>query len=138
MTVVLAAGRELVVEGQENRPDDQLWMSASDLRAVTGWDLKPEGLCKEDTCVPLAAGILEDLVNGDAINASGLWEELDRPILHDAGHTTWMLGEGAEDRSRRLESLQAPDFTLPDVDGKLHSLSDHRGKKVLLASWASW
>lgn len=138
MTVVLAAGRELVVEGRENRPDDQLWMSASDLRAVTGWDLKPEGLCKEDTCVPLAAGILEDLVNGDAINASGLWEELDRPILHNAGHTTWMLGEGAEDRSRRLESLQAPDFTLPDVHGKLHSLSDHRGKKVLLASWASW
>ena len=138
MTVVLAAGRELVVESQENRPDDQLWMSASDLRAVTGWDLKPEGLCKEDTCVPLAAGILEDLVNGDAINASGLWEGLDRPILHNAGHTTWMLGEGAEDRSRRLESLQAPDFTLPDVDGKLHSLSDHRGKKVLLASWASW
>ena len=32
----------------------------------------------------------------------------------------------------------APDFTLPDLDGKLHSLSDYRGKKVVLMSWASW
>lgn len=138
MTVVLTAGHKLEIEGQENRPEGQLWMSASDLRATTGWDLKPEGLCKDDTCVPLSADVLEDLVDGDAINASGLWQGLDRPILHDAGHTTWMLGEAAEDRSRRLESLQAPDFTLPNIDGKLHSLSDYRGKKVLLASWASW
>ena len=26
----------------------------------------------------------------------------------------------------------------PDLDGKLHSLSDYRGLKVLLLSWASW
>jgi peroxiredoxin len=35
-------------------------------------------------------------------------------------------------------TLEAPDFTLPDIDGKQHSLSDYRGKKVLLLSWASW
>jgi hypothetical protein len=138
MTVVLSAGREIEITNHPTRPDEQLWMTASDLRAASGWSLKPEGLCKDDTCVPLAAGTLEDLVDGEAINVSGLWENLDRPILHDAGHTTWMLGESAEDRARRLESLQAPDFTLPDIDGKPHSLSDYRGKKVLLASWASW
>ncbi len=27
---------------------------------------------------------------------------------------------------------KAPDFTLPDKDGKMHSLSDFRGKKVIL------
>jgi peroxiredoxin len=37
-----------------------------------------------------------------------------------------------------LSALQAPDFTLPDMDGKMHSLSDFRGKKVLLITWASW
>ncbi|TAJ31410.1 MAG: redoxin domain-containing protein, partial [Reyranella sp.] len=35
-------------------------------------------------------------------------------------------------------SLEAPDFTLPDLDGKTHSLAEQRGKKVLLVSWASW
>jgi hypothetical protein len=32
----------------------------------------------------------------------------------------------------------APDFQLPDLDGATHSLSDHRGKKVLLYCWSSW
>jgi hypothetical protein len=136
MTKVLAAGRE--IESRDGRPGNQLWMTASDLRLVTGWDLKPEGLCKQDACVPLSAEVVENFVEAEQVNASGLWEALDRPILHDAALRTWVLGEAAEDRSRRLKSLQAPDFTLPDIDGKLHSLSDHRGKKVLLASWASW
>ena len=48
------------------------------------------------------------------------------------------LVRSAADRSRDLESLEAPDFTLPDIEGKLHSLSDYRGKKVFLATWASW
>lgn len=32
----------------------------------------------------------------------------------------------------------APDFTLPDVDGKSFSLSSLRGKYVLIDFWASW
>ena len=28
--------------------------------------------------------------------------------------------------------MKAPDFTLPDQDGKMHSLSDYAGKKVIL------
>ena len=138
MTKVLAAGQELTLARDDDRPSDQLWMSANDLQTVTGWALKPEGLCKEDACVTLAPAMLEERVDVDAINVSGLWADLERPILHDAGHTTWMLGEGAQDRSRQLESLVAPEFSLPDIHGELHRLSDYRGKKVLIASWASW
>ncbi|MDD5326829.1 MAG: TlpA disulfide reductase family protein [Phycisphaerae bacterium] len=32
----------------------------------------------------------------------------------------------------------APDFTLTDVNGKQHTLSDYRGKNVLIIFWASW
>jgi len=33
---------------------------------------------------------------------------------------------------------EAPDFTLRDLDGKVHKLSDYRGKDVMLVFWATW
>ena len=32
---------------------DGLWLSASDAERVTGWTLKPEGMCQDDVCVPM-------------------------------------------------------------------------------------
>ncbi|MBA7638091.1 Thiol-disulfide oxidoreductase ResA [subsurface metagenome] len=32
----------------------------------------------------------------------------------------------------------APDFTLTDIDGKQHKLSDYRGKNVMIIFWATW
>ncbi|GAW92532.1 TlpA family protein disulfide reductase [Calderihabitans maritimus] len=49
-----------------------------------------------------------------------------------------------EDKPFQADSMflavgeQAPDFTLTTLDGKKVSLSDYRGKKVLLNFWASW
>ena len=40
--------------------------------------------------------------------------------------------------SKIAEGRKAPDFTLPDLDGRPHTLSGHRGKKILLVAWASW
>ena len=50
----------------------------------------------------------------------------------------WALGAPADERNAALEGLEAPDFTLPDVDGMPRTLSQLRGKKVFLATWASW
>lgn len=30
---------------------DELWLPLSELRAASGWELKPEGACLDDTCV---------------------------------------------------------------------------------------
>ena len=32
----------------------------------------------------------------------------------------------------------APDFTLADINGKQHKLSDYRGKDVIIIFWATW
>ena len=77
-------------------------------------------------------------VRPDALDIAGLWRHMEKPLRCTDDADVWILGEGASARSAVLESLEAPDFTLPDLAGKLHALSDYRGKKVLLASWASW
>ena len=64
-----------------------------------------------------------------------------RPIVirvEDPSRCCLSLAESAGTRAQALESLVAPDFSLPDLDGKLHSLSEQRGKKVLLIAYASW
>ena len=33
---------------------------------------------------------------------------------------------------------EAPDFSLPSLDGEQVRLSDYRGKKLVLFMWASW
>ena len=34
---------------------DGLWMSADDAERVTGFALKPEGMCRDEICVPMSA-----------------------------------------------------------------------------------
>lgn len=119
---------------------ENLWLSLEALRTTTGWELKPQGACLGDVCVPIPSGREGEFVRagGSQFNLAALARLLNQPVVHDDTHNVWFFGEAASTRSAALLSLQAPDFTLPDLDGRMHSLSDHRGKKVLLVSWASW
>lgn len=87
---------------------------------------------------PVAGEALDAHSRDGRVNVSALWRHLQRPLLRDEAGQAWVLGASAGQRAAALESLRAPDFTLSDLDGRAHSLSDYRGKKVLLASWASW
>ena len=61
-----------------------------------------------------------------------------RPVAIDREARAAYLGVAARERARVLATLEAPDFSLPDLDGRLHALSAHRGRKVLLVAYASW
>lgn len=101
-----------------------------------GWELRPEGLCQGDTCV-----IVPDrsaLVVDGAVDLAVLAELLDRPVAIDSVSGLAAIGAHRARRRSALVDLVAPDFSLPDLDGGLTALSDHRSKKRLLVAFSSW
>ncbi len=47
-------------------------------------------------------------------------------------------GWAAQSMKELTDKKPAPEFTLKDMDGKTHQLSDYRGKTVIINFWATW
>jgi hypothetical protein len=129
MTTILIESGEFTVDAVNG-----LWLASADAARVTGWTLKPEGMCRDDQCVPLPSTV----VAADRVDVEAFWRRLGNPVLCADDRETWVLAAGADDRNAALAGLMAPDFTLPDLSGTPNTLSNLRGKKVLLVTWASW
>ena len=84
------------------------------------------------------AGRAVDVPYAEGVERATRAEAAGRPVALDLEERAAYLGVPASERARQLSSLEAPDFTLPDLQGKLHALSAQRGKKVLLVAYASW
>ena len=118
---------------------DDLWMPLDELTPITGWEAKPQGLCRGERCVPIPAERRAEFFASDGrFNLAAFARYIDQPYVHEDAARIWLFGEAPAARRDALRSLEAPDFTLPDLDGKRWSLSQFRGKKVLLLTWASW
>jgi hypothetical protein len=127
---------ERVTEGVNATVDgEHLWLTAADFLTTTGWKLESAGLCKGDACVRTQASWLN--VDG-RIDLSAFARHMGQPVVREDAHQVWAFGASVNTRRDALYSLEAPDFTLPDLDGKLHSLSDYRGKKIFMYSWGSY
>ena len=119
-----------------------LWVTLTDLTRATGFVVKPQGVCRAELCFPLPAARKSEFLvkrnNVQWFNLSAFARLLHQPVAHDDALATWYFGPRSEAQNNYLQSLEAPNFTLPDMNGKPHSLSDFRGKKVLIITWASW
>ena len=102
----------------------------AEFERVTGWQLKPEGLCRAERCVPFRS------IDPATVELAAAAEALAMPLVHDAAHGLWALG--AEAGGRALPSAVAPELELPEFRGGSFRLSSLRGTKVLLVAWASW
>lgn len=136
-TILFAAGN-VTVTGEAD--GDALWLAPAELAKAGGWDFKPEGLCRGSLCVPMppAASWVRGRGADLRVDVSGLSRHMGQPVAASPEHAAWSIGEAAEDVADRLRSLDAPDFVLPDLDGRTHALSSFRGRKVFLLAWASW
>ena len=137
MVTLLMGNSETEAAGGEGG-GDRLWIPVGEVEAATGWTMKPEGFCREEVCVLVPPERGAEFVRDGQVNVAAFWRHMSRPALHDEAGKVWVLGESAVNRAAQLATLEAPDFTLPDLEGKPHRLSDYRGRKVLLVTWASW
>jgi hypothetical protein len=116
--------------------DGRILVEPQLLPAAIGWVLKPEGLCRDDTCVPVRDRA--SLFVGERLDLAAVGAALGRPTVVDASAGTVALALDRERRHDALQALTAPDFTLPDLDGASHRLSEWRGQKRLLHAFSSW
>jgi len=92
--------------------------------AALGWTLAPEGLCRDESCVPLLGRSVTD--------ALGLL------VVHDQDAGVAAVAPSAETHHRAVAGGRAPRLDLPDVDGNPISFDALSGHKRVLVTWASW
>jgi peroxiredoxin len=137
--VRVLAERPHEVEGRVTA--GRVWVPVEVLPELIGWSMRPEGLCRGDVCRPLAAGRRDELVVDGMLDLGSTAELLGRASLVESGGPDGpviALALDPESRRRAREDLHAPDFSLPDLAGHQRSLSEWRGSKKLLVTFASW
>ena len=112
--------------------DSDLWVRSADLPRVNEFEVKPQGACRADICIPLS----KDLKKAEWFNLTGFARKVGQAVVSDSN--VWSFGEVPLLRGTYFNSRIAPDFAVPDRQGKIVHLSDFRGKKVLVVTWASW
>lgn len=123
-------------------PSEDLWITMKDLKRATGFVVKPQGVCRDELCFPIPAKRKAEFISKRGavswFNLTAFAALVKQPLARDQKNGVWYFGKREDERGTHLASLKAPNFTLPDLNGKMHSLADYRGKKVLLITWASW
>jgi peroxiredoxin len=133
------AERTHEVEGSVR--DGRAWVRPGALPDLIGWSLRAEGLCRGDVCVPVAPGRRAALEADGWLDLGGTAQTLGRSSVidaEDAARPVIALALDPESRRQALHDLHAPAFTLPDLEGVEHSLSEWQGQKKLLVTFASW
>ena len=125
-----------VITDDGTREVEGAHVSRAELLELTGWDLKPEGLCKGDVCVP-TRGRPEAEVDG-VVNLAVVADLLGQPFVLDEEKAVAVLGTSVATRSQQLSEANIHDLVLRDFDGKEISWSSIGRKKKVFVAWASW
>lgn len=107
---------------------DRLDIGSEKFRQATGWEIKPEGACKAEVCVPLPGGQFDLMSAADRLGMA---------VVAEPGHDLWAVGPETLG-GRALSSADVSDLSLPDLDGNEFCISTLRGQKVLLVAWAPY
>jgi hypothetical protein len=116
------------------RDPGALWIRKKDLSRVNGFELKPQGACRADLCIPIPKA----MTRGEYFNLTAFAKKAGQAVVANADALVWSFGEMQALGGGLANSRIAPDFEVPDRLGRPVHLAGFRGKKALVVTWASW
>lgn len=109
------------------------------VQEVTGFEVKPQGMCAGTvSCFPAEASWTVKRDGTSYFNLTQFAKKMNQVYAVDAEQNVWSFTPVPHPHTAPIITGAAPDFALPDRNGKIVRLSDFRGKKVVLVTWASW
>src|ERR1700752_2473613 len=106
LTVLPAAAKELRttivyddvatdVNGSGEEPN-QLWITAADLKRATRFEVKPQGVCRDELCFPLPKSKQQSFLREESgkkwFNLTAFAALVHQPVAHDEALSTWYFG----------------------------------------------
>jgi hypothetical protein len=131
---ILYDSRSVALTRVDTDAGGALWVRKGDLPRINGFEIKPQGACRADICIPIPRAMMR----GDQFNLTAFAQRVGQKFIADPAARIWSFGEIPVVQGAYVESRIAPDVVVPDRKGRPVRLSTFRGKKVLLVTWASW
>jgi hypothetical protein len=107
---------------------EQLEIDAGEFERATGWEIKNEGACKGEFCVPLTDGEFDLKATAGRLGMA---------IVAEPTLSLWAVGPEVLG-GRALATADASDFSLPDLEGNVFRITSLRDQKVLVIAWAPY
>ncbi|MBQ76038.1 MAG: hypothetical protein CMQ20_13595 [Gammaproteobacteria bacterium] len=135
-TTVLYQGK--VITLAETGNGEGLLIHLEDLARVNGFEMKPEGACYKDLCVPNVDDLLIEQDGQQWFDLTAFADRLGQPYVVDREAGVWSFAEIPAKRENMNVDAMAPEFELIDRQGEVIRMSDLKGKKALIVTWSSW
>ncbi len=135
-TTVLYQGK--VITLSETGDGDGLLIRPDDLPRINGFELKPEGACYQDMCIPMNSDLLAEQDGKQWFNLTAFADLLEQPYVADEEADVWSFAEIPAKRESMMVDAMAPDFEVTDRKGNVIRMADLKGKKALIVTWSSW
>lgn len=135
-TTILYQGKTVTLA--ETGEGEGLLVRPEDLTSVNGFELKPEGACFGDICVPLKPGMLVKQQGKNWFDLEAFADLMGQAYVSDPEARVWSFAEMPMRRERMLNDAMAPDIEITDRQGNVIHLADLKGKKALIVTWSSW
>ena len=122
----------------ETGAGETLLVNPRDLPRINGFELKPEGACLDDICVPVGEALFKAQDGKRWFDLCAFADLLGQPVVADRKARVWSFGEIPAKREGMMSGAFAPDFAVKDRQGNLITTDSLKGKKAMIVTWASW